>query len=194
MSNTSVPNSNKVEFGISNLWVGTYSESGSTATLGTPYHQAGARSLTLDAETSENKYYADDVVYWSDYSDNGFSGELTCALFSDEFKTTFMGYVELSDGGFAQVKNATKPNTYIMFEGKGDSKHRRFILLNVSLGAISREYSTVEENKEPVEEKIPITVVGSNITGITRVAYTQGATGYSGLCTSTAPTAPSLPA
>ncbi len=193
MANTSTPNTNKVEFGISNLWAGTYSESGGTATLGTPLRMPGARSLTLDAETSENKFYADDVVYWADYTDNGFKGDLTVAIFGDDFKTTFLGYVELADGGFADIKGATKPAAYLMFEGKGDAKKRRFILLNVKFGSISREYKTVEENKEPVEEKIPVTVLGSNITGITRVAYTQGASGYSGLCTSTAPTAPVLP-
>lgn len=186
-------NANKVEFGISNVWVGTYEETNGVATLGTPYHQPGAKSLTLDAETEENKYYADDTVYWSDYSDNGFSGELSMALFDDTFKKQFMGYVELADGGLAQVKNAIKPNVYLMFEGKGDKEKRRFLLLNIALGAISREYNTVEENKEPVEESIPVTVTGSNITGITRVAYSPGSTGYATICQATAPSAPELP-
>lgn len=37
---------NKVEFGISELHVGTYTESGGTVTLGTPYAQKGAVSFS----------------------------------------------------------------------------------------------------------------------------------------------------
>ena len=38
---------NKVEFGISNLYVGTYSVNTQGAvTMGTPYHQAGAISFS----------------------------------------------------------------------------------------------------------------------------------------------------
>ena len=61
---------NKVEFGLSNLYVGTYTvAAGGTVTLGTPYHQAGAVSLSLDAESDSNDFYADNVKYWSGYSD-----------------------------------------------------------------------------------------------------------------------------
>ena len=56
---------NKVEFGISNLYVGTYTV-GTTGsvTMGTPYHQAGAISFSPEEQSEANNFYAD----------NGFTG------------------------------------------------------------------------------------------------------------------------
>lgn len=184
---------NKVEFGISNLYIGTYTadvQTG-TVTLGTPYHLPGAINLQLDAESNEQKFYADNVVYWSGYTDNGFTGSLEVARFTDAFKKQFMGYVELDDGGLAQVKSATKPSVYICFQSEGDAQKRRGIIYNVSLGALSREYATVEENVEPTTESVDLTVVGDNATGITRVGYAEDATGYATLFTN--PPVPALP-
>lgn len=182
---------NKVEFGLSNLYVGTYTvAAGGTVTLGTPYHQAGAVSLTLNAESSSNDFYADNVKFWSGFTDNGFTGSIEVAKFDTEFKTSFLGYQTLTDGGVAQVKGATKPNVYIAFQTEGDAEGRRVILYNVALGAIGREYSTIEESKEPVTESIDITVTGDNGTGIVMTSYKPADSDYATLFT--APPVPAL--
>lgn len=184
---------NKVEFGISNIYVGTYTVDATTGavTLGTPYHQAGAVTLSLDPENESNDFYADNVKYWSGYTDNGFTGSLEVAKYDDEFKKQFLGYVELDDGGIAQQKTATKPNVYIAFQSEGDVHARRGILYNVSLGGVSREYATIEESKEPVTESMDITVTGDNATGLTMVGYTPDSDGYATLFTN--PPTPQLP-
>lgn len=175
---------NKVEFGISNLHVGTYTVgSGGTVTLGTPYHQKGAVSFSPEEQSESNNFYADDVVYWSGYTGGSLEGDLEVAMFDDDFKTQFLGYVQKSDGGIALVKGATKPAVYIAFEVKGDAQKRRIIMYNASLGGITREYSTVEENIEPTTETIPVTVAGDNEAGVTMVSYTEDATGYRTLFT-----------
>lgn len=182
---------NKVEFGLSNLYVGTYTVAGNgDVTLGTPYHQKGAVSLTLDPESDSNDFYADNVKYWSGYSDNGFTGSIEVAKFDSDFKTQFLGYRALTDGGIAQIKNAVLPSVYVMWQAEGDVEARRCIMYGVSLGAISREYNTIEESKEPVTESIDITVTGDNGTGIVLTSYKPADTGYSTLFT--APPVPEL--
>lgn len=183
---------NKVEFGLSDLYFGTYTVAqGGTVTLGTPYHLPGAVSLSLESDSDENSFYADNVKYWAQYSDNGMTGTLEVARFTDAFKTQFLGYVELTDGGVAQVKGATKPSLYVMFQGLGDAQKRRTIMYNVSLGSISRDFETTEENIDPNTESIDITVIGDNATGIVRATYNEDATGYATLFT--APPVPALP-
>lgn len=173
---------NKVEFGLSNLYVGTYTvAAGGTVTLGTPYHQAGAVSLSLDAESDSNDFYADNVKYWSGFTDNGFTGSIEVAKFDSDFKTQFLGYRTLTDGGVAQVKGATKPMCYVCWQAEGDVEARRCIMYGVSLGAIAREFSTIEESKEPVTETIDITVTGDNGTGIVMTSYKPADTGYATL-------------
>lgn len=183
---------NKVEFGISNLYVGTFDEdSQGNISMGNPEHIPGAVSLTLDAETNETKFYADNTVYWSDYTDNGFSGEVNVALFPESFKLKYLGYEKLANGGVAQVKNAVKPKAYLMFQAEGDEAARKVIMYNIAFGAISREHNTVNENKEVDTETIPITVTGSNSTGITRASFDNTAAAYPTLFT--APPAPARP-
>ena len=176
---------NKVEFGISNLYVGTYTVGTTgTVTMGTPYHQAGAISFSPEEQSESNNFYADNVIYWSGYSGGTFEGDLEVAKFDDTFKTQFLGYIQkASDGGLAVVKNATKPKVYIAFQVEGDSESRRIIMYNCSLGGITREYATEEESIEPATETIAVTVAGDNNTGISMVSYNQATSGYSTLFT-----------
>lgn len=175
---------NKVEFGISNLYVGTYSvDTTGAVTMGTPYHQAGAVSFSPEEQSESNKFYADNVVYWSGYTGGTFEGDLEVAKFDDAFKTQFLGYISKADGGIGVVKNATKPNVWIAFQVEGDQESRRCIMYNCSLGGITREYSTEEESIEPATETIAVTVAGDNKTGVSMVSYGQTATGYSTLFT-----------
>lgn len=181
---------NKVEFGISSLHVGTYTVADGVVTLGTPYYQKGAVSFSPEENSEQNTFYADNIAYWSGYSGGSIEGDLEVAMFDDEFKTQFLGYVTLTNGGLANVKNATKPNVYIAFEVEGDAESRRVILYNCALGAITREYSTIEESKEPATETIGVTCTGDNATGVTMATFKPADAGYATLFT--APTAPAI--
>ena len=181
---------NKVEFGISQLHIGTYTESNGTVTLGTPYHQKGAISFSPEEQSEQNNFYADNVIYWSGYSGGSIEGDLEVAMYDDEFKTQFLGYKTLTNGGIANVKGATKPNVYIAFQVEGDTESRRVILYNCALGGITREYNTIEENKEPTTETIPVTCVGDNVSGVTMAVLKPADTGYATLFT--APEAPAI--
>lgn len=181
---------NKVEFGISQLHVGTYAVVDGVVTLGTPYHQPGAVSFSPEEQSEENTFYADNTAYWSGYSGGTIEGDLEVAMFDDAFKTQFLGYRTLTNGGLANVKNPTKPNVYIAFQVEGDAESRRVILYNCSLGGITREYNTIEESKEPATETIPVTCTGDNGTGVTMAVLKPADSGYDTLFT--APTAPAI--
>lgn len=185
---------NKVTFGLENVYIGTYTVGeGGTVTLGTPYHQPGAVNLSLDPEGDESTFYADNVAYFSQFVDNGFSGTLEVAKFDDAFKTQFLGWVALasSTGGIAQVKGAVKPACYLIWEFKGDSQKRRIVAYNVSLGNIQREYATIEDSIEVATETLDITVTGDNGTGIVMSIFPEDAAAYNDLFT--APPVPALP-
>lgn len=181
---------NKVEFGISELHVCTYTDNNGTVTLGTPYHQKGAVSFSPEENSEQNTFYADNIAYWSGYSGGSIEGDLEVAMFDDAFKKQFLGYAELTNGGLANVKNATKPNVAIFFQVEGDSESRRVALYNCALGAITREYNTIEENKEPATETLGVTCTGDNSTGVTMAVLKPGDAGYDTLFT--APAAPEL--
>ena len=183
----------KVQFGISNLHVGTYTEttttSGTSVTMGTPYHQKGAVSFNPEPNETNNEFFADNIAYWSGYSGGKIEGDLVCAMFDDAFKTQFLGYKTLTSGGLANVKNPTKPHVYIAFEVQTDDANPICVILyNCTFGSISRSYETITDSKEPQTATLPITCVGDNSTGVTMATFKQGDTGYATLFTT--PTAP----
>lgn len=183
---------NKVMFGVSNLHVGLYTvEDDGAVTLGTPVKVPGTVNISLEAESEENAFYADNIKYWTGYSDNGYTGEIENALFDDEFKTTFMNYVALDDGGIAQIKGQQNKTVYFMFQGDGDQENRRMICYNVALGQITREYATTEDSIEPQTATLPFTLNGDNETGITRVSYGPSDSPYDTMFTT--PPVPKLP-
>ena len=182
---------NKVEFGISQLHVGTYTDDGEgNVTLGAPYHQKGAVSFSPEEQSELTNFYADNIVYWSGYSGGSFEGDLEVAKFDEAFKTQFLGYKTLTNGGLANVKNANKPKVYIAFQVEGDAESRRVIMYNCSLGAITREFNTIEEEKEPATETLAVTVTGDNYTGVSMASFKPDDAGYDTLFTS--PAAPEL--
>lgn len=183
---------NKVLFGFSDLYIGTYTVGeGGAVTMGTPYHQKGAVGFSPSISSDKNDFYADNIAYYTSYGSGTYEGDLTVAMFDDEFKKQFLGYVELEDGGLAKIKNAVKPSVFIAFEVQGDQEARRVIFYNGTLGDITREYGTIEENREPQTESISTTFAGDNATGITKVTYKPGDAGYATLFTN--PPAPALP-
>lgn len=182
---------NKVEFGISNLHVGTYTDDGEgNVTLGSPYHQKGAVSFSPEEQSESTKFYADNIAYWSGFTGGTFEGDLEVAKFDDAFKKQFLGYKELTNGGLANVKGTIKPNVYIAFQVEGDAESRRVIMYNCALGGITREFNTIEETKEPTTETIPVTVTGDNDSGVSMASFTPNDAGYDNLFTS--PSAPVL--
>lgn len=183
-------NTNKVEFGLSGVHVGTYTvDTDGTATLGVGEAIKGAVSLTAEAQSSSNSFYADNIKFYDFFSESGDTGEMVMANFPDSFKEKYLGYKRLSDGGLARVKNPQPVPFWIAFEGEGDAKKRRHVLLNLTAGQIKREHKTNTENVEVEVETLPISVTGDNKSGFIKLSYSEGETGYS-----TALTAPTIPA
>lgn len=182
---------NKVEFGISNLHVGTYTVSDQdVVTLGAPYHQKGAVSFSPEQDADTNNFYADNIAYWSEITEGPFDGDLEVALFDDAFKTQFLGYKTLTNGGLASVKNPVKPHVYVAFEIVGDAENRRVIFYNCALGAIKRSYETIGEDKEPTTETIGVNCTGDDVSGAVKAVLRPGDAGYATLFT--APAAPEI--
>lgn len=175
---------NKVRFGLSHIAVCEYTEGqGGTVTLGTPMEIPGAVNLTLDPETAESVFYADNERFYVEDADNGFTGDLEMAKFPDNFLTSYMNYGVMTGGGIGQFKNKAKKKVCILFEIDGDVHKRRNILYNVSLGNINVEHATTEDTKEPTTETLNYTAIGDNKTGLIKASYNEGDTAYSTMYT-----------
>lgn len=160
---------NKVKFGLKNVHyaVITEEEDGSI-TYGTPVKMPGGVSLTLDPQGEQAEFYADDMKYFSAYTNNGYSGTLEMALIPDEFKKDILGYKEDANGVLFEDANATTYNFALLFEFSGDKNAVRHVLYNVTTSRPNQSSTTKGSTIEPQTESISITAAPALDTGLVK--------------------------
>lgn len=149
---------NKIRYGIKNCYysVATISTTG-TATYGTPVALAGAVSLSLSAQGDTTKFFADNIVYWTGVSNQGYEGDLELAKIPDEFYTDCLGYVADANGVLLEDANAAPVHFALMFQFEGDAHAKRVVMYNCVAQRPNVEGNTKEESIEPKTETISIT-------------------------------------
>ena len=149
---------NKIRYGIKNCYyaVATISTTG-TATYGTPVALAGAVSLSLDAQGDTNKFFADNIVYYTSVANNGYEGDLELAKIPDTFLTDCLGYVADANGVLVEDAGAAPVPFALMFQFEGDAHAKRTVMYNCVAARPSVAGSTKEESIEPQTETISIT-------------------------------------
>ncbi len=149
---------NKVKFGLSEVHIAPITaESASGYTYGDIFAIPGAVSLSLDRAGDETEFYADNIKYFNESANQGYTGSLEMAIFTDEFRKKILG--ELQDTNGALIEDATKGTTgfALGFQIDGDRANRRFWYYNCMANRPSNSSSTIESSKEPQTETVDIT-------------------------------------
>lgn len=149
---------NKVKFGLSNVHIAPITAiSESSYTYGTIFSIPGAVSITLDKAGDPTDFYADNIKYFTESANQGYSGSLEMALLNEDFRTKILN--EIKDTNGALVEDATKGTTgfALGFQIDGDIANRRFWYYNVTATRPSNNSSTIESSKTPQTETVDIT-------------------------------------
>lgn len=149
--------SNKVKFGLKNVYYAVATVSGSTVTYGTPKAIKGAVNLSLDSQGEETNFYADDTKYYNVTNNTGYSGDLEVARFPESFLADIFGISTDSNG--TQYEDAEfEPEQFaLLFEFAGDANKTRHCLYLCSCSRPALASGTLTESKEPVTESVTIT-------------------------------------
>lgn len=149
---------NKIRYGLKNVYYApaTIAADGS-ATYGTPVHVPGAVSLTLDPEGDRTPFYADNIEYWVDPGNTGYSGTLEMALFPDAFRKDVFGEIEDASGVLYEDQDAEAKHFALLFQFEGDKKARRHVFYNCTAARPSTTGATKEATVTPQTESSAIT-------------------------------------
>ena len=154
--------SNKVKYNLKNVHAAklteTVTEGVTSYSYATPQAIPGAVSITLDAEGDSSPFYADGIVYFRSYANNGYSGDLEIALIPEWFRTEILKEVLDTNGILVEkADNAESVKFALLFEFDGDERAIRHVMYNCSASRPSIESSTKKETIEPGTETLPLT-------------------------------------
>lgn len=141
---------NKVQFGLRNVhyWPVEVDNLQNTISYGTVKKWPGAVSLSLDPSGDPVEFKADDVTYYYNQNNQGYSGTLTTALVPDDFRVNHLGEkVNTNDKVQFETSESQSKTFAIAFEVQGDKHARRYIYYscNASRPAFSAETSDTGE-------------------------------------------------
>ena len=163
---------NKIKYGLDQLYyapITNYAQTTGEPTYGTPVAIPGARSITLSAEGEVNKWYADNIVYWSGEANNGYSGSFEVALLPDSFKQAILGQALDSKNVLYEDMDVESTHFALMFQFKGDDKAIRHVLYNCVASRPDINGSTKEETIDPQTDTVEIECASVPITTDTNV-------------------------
>lgn len=84
----------KIKYGISNVHYAVKSTDASgVTTYATPAPIPGAVTLTLDQSGDESKFYADNIAYYTSFTNDGYTGNLEVALLPTKFRQDVLGEI-----------------------------------------------------------------------------------------------------
>lgn len=173
---------NKVKFGLSEVHIAPItSASGTGYTYGTIFTIPGAVSITLDRAGDETDFYADNIKYFNEAANQGYTGSLEMALLNEDFRTKILN--ELKDSNGALIEDATKGTTgfALGFQIDGDAANRRFWYYNCTANRPSNTSSTIEASKTPQTETVDLVVAPRASDKLVRAVMektTENATAY----------------
>lgn len=149
---------NKVKYNLKNTHYAKQevAEDG-TITYAKPVPIPGSVSISLEAQGSVDKFYADGIVYYTSSTNNGYEGELEIAMLPESFRIDILGEELDSKKVLIEKADSKQSNFALLFEFDGDVKAIRNVLYNCTASRPAVESNTRTDTIEPVTEKFTVT-------------------------------------
>lgn len=153
----------RVIYGLKNVHYAIYNTT--TNTYGEWKAIPGAVSLSADADTTQNDFWADDVVYTTISASSKETGTLEFAAITDEMYTDLFGYKSDATSGMTwQTTEPTGVTIALGYEVSGNEGKMRGVRYNVTLTDPSQSSNTMSDSTNPDTVSANYTAVGRDFT------------------------------
>jgi phi13 family phage major tail protein len=149
---------NKVVFGLRNAHYSiiTEGEDGEIS-YSVPVSLKGAVEVALDPRGETTDFYADDILYYTTVSNQGYEMTLTVANIPVEFRTDVLGEnMEGADNVLTETPTSKSKKIAFMFEFDGDIKAVRHCLYYCTVTRPSISSATKTESAEPQTQELTV--------------------------------------
>lgn len=169
---------NKIKYGLRNVYYAKATAGANgVLTYATPVRIPGGVNLSISPEGETEPFYADDIIYYTSTSNNGYTGTLEVAILPDSFYEDILGDVT-TDGVTVEHANVTPSEFALLFEFQGDDKATRHALFRCTCARPDVAGATKEANVTPQTETLNITVMPRINDYVVKAKAAEGATAY----------------
>ena len=148
----------KVKFGFKNAYYSKLINTEGVISYATPKKLAGAVSMTLSPVGEDVEFYADDSLYFSDITNNGYDGSLELALIPEDFAKEILGEVE--DKNKVLTENAVGVATpfALICEFTTDNGAKKFVFYHCTASRPELSATTKSAAKEVKTETLNLKI------------------------------------
>ncbi len=151
---------NKIIFGLEQFHIAFFdTEAAQPPAWKVPIAIAGIIKLSPSAQGEESKFYADNILYHTETTNDGYTATLEAFLIPDIVKAEMLGW-EIDDNGMlVEVADGKAKKFALMGQVKGDKKNRRFVYYDCKASRPSKEYSSKTNSVTPSTDSLNLTIL-----------------------------------
>lgn len=154
----------RIKFGISNVKYAIATEGeGGVLTYGAVTDLKGAVALTLDTAGDEVREYADNIVWYAQVVNQGYTGTLELEELPDSFRTAVLGDTVDTNGALWENADAESKEFALLFQfeigGDDNVTGKRGCLLRCTASRPSANMQTKEATITPNHDTLNITAM-----------------------------------
>jgi phi13 family phage major tail protein len=148
--------SNKVLFGLENVYVAFLTES--SMTWGNVQSIPGAVTLGLSPEGAKSTFYADNAAYYVTDANNGYSGSIEFATIPDGILADLLDWHIDINGMLVELSDGVPAPFALLFEVKGDASKKRYVFYKCVAGRPKVEHETQTDKTDPKTVSLDLVV------------------------------------
>ena len=141
---------NTVVFGLEKVHYAVITkDDGVTVEYAEPVHLPGAVSLEMESRSETSDFYADNIIYYTTSTNQGYEATLEMANVTDQFRMEVLGDILTDDN--VLVENVSRPTKKIalLFQFEGDQNATKHCLTYCTVTRPGLSGATKTETTEP---------------------------------------------